>query len=229
MIQFSEWLIDPIDILLSEEHDPYELLGIPQNASYDDAMPAFRMKSKEFHHSNEPSKMVAINNLMDKLKQQKNRLDAPVTATATARSPYNPSVKPYKSPTADINDQIQKKVLDSPLLKGWSNKGFTAAQSIANMYKDIIISKKHTSSPDVLLSIEKLLISMARNGERRTRKLASEVNHYEDLEKKLKQLAKSQKEKANPTMNIGDITKTSQEKRPLGESFTTFKEWLKTK
>ena len=70
---------------------------------------------------------------------------------------------------------------------------------------------------------------MARNGERRTRKLASEVNHYEDLEKKLKQLANDQKEKANPTMNIGDITKTSQEKRPFGESFTTFKEWLKTK
>jgi hypothetical protein len=221
MIQFSEWLIDPIDIILSEEHDPYELLGIPQNASYDDAMPAFRMKARTFYH--EPSKMVAINNLMDRLKNQKNRLDAP--ATATARYPYNPSVKPYKSPTADVNDKIQDKVWNSPLLKGWSNKGLAAAQSLANMYKDLVVSKKHTSSPDIMLKLEKFMMSMAKNGEDRTMKLANRIGHYEDLGKWIK----SQKEKANPTMNIGDITKTSQEKRPLGESFTTFKEWLKTK
>ena len=222
MIQFSEWLIDPIDILLSEEHDPYELLGIPQNASYDDAMPAFRMKARTFYH--EPSKMVAINNLMDRLKNQKNRLDAPVTATA--RSPYNPSVKPYKSPTADVNDQIQDKVWDHPLLIGWSNGGKTAAQSLANMYKDLIVSKRHTGIPDIMVELEKFLISIAKYGERRTMKVANEIGHYEDLEKWLIEQKRKQKEKKKNTMNIGDITR---ENKPLGESFTTFKEWLKNK
>jgi hypothetical protein len=222
MIQFSEWLIDPIDILLSEGHDPYELLGIPQNASYDEAMPAFRMKARTFYH--EPSKMVAVNNLMDRLKNQKNRLNAP--ATATARSPYNPSVDPYKSPTADVNDQIQDKVWNHPLLKGWSNGGKTAAQSLANMYKDLIVSKKHTGIPEIMLKLEKFMMSMAKNGEDRTMKLANKIGHYEDLEKWLIKQKQEKEERKKNTMNIGDITRGN---KPLGESFTTFKEWLKTK
>lgn len=218
MIEFYEWIADPIDILLSEEHDPYELLGIPQNASYDEALPAFKMKLRTFFH--EPSKMVAVNNLMDRLKHEKNKLNAPKTATAT-RNPYRPTVAPYESPTKDVNDHIQDKVWNSPFLKGWSNKALSAAQSLANMYKDLITSKKHLPRPEVMLKVEKFMMSMAKNGEDRTMKLANKVGHYEDLGKWIK----SQKEKAKTTMNIGDIVK-QKENRPLGESFTTFKEWL---
>lgn len=218
MQNFFEWSIDPIDIILSEEHDPYELLGIPQGTSYDNALPAFREKIRTY--SSDRSKIVAINNLMDDLKRQKGNINVK-EPPREVENPFRKVTRPYESPTKDIGDIIQAKVWDSPLLTTWSNKSKRAAHSLANMYKDYIKSKSHMDQPSILAKLEILINAMAKNGEEKTIKLSNRISHHEDIGKWIKEV----KQKNKSTIDMTQFRAN----RPKTESFINFKQWVKNR